>query len=143
MRGLFYGHFPPCAEDFCFHPLPLSGQIWYNMRILARGNDSNSPRQNRFPAQGTGRAHTPGASPSILRTWDASQESLRNYACKDAQKGNCPRTAVSPPSVYLYGLSQAPLAMHRRRFPFPAFSGVCQGASPRRTRPSRPMPQGW
>ena len=64
-------------------------------------------------------ARSPSAPPS-LRTWDASQESLRNYACKDAQKGNCPRTAVSPPSVYLYGLSQAPLAMHRRRFSFPA-----------------------
>jgi len=68
---------------------------------------------------GNGRARSPSAPPS-LRTWDASQESLRNYACKDAQKGNCPRTAVSPPSVYLYGLSQAPLAMHRRRFSFSA-----------------------
>ena len=37
----------------------------------------------------------------------------------DARRGYCPR-AVSPPSVYHSGLSQAPHPMHRRRFPFSA-----------------------
>ena len=37
----------------------------------------------------------------------------------DARRGNCTH-AVSPPSVYHSGLSQAPHPMHRRRFPFSA-----------------------
>ena len=92
--------------------------FWYNIGVL-RAWATTLERTKQISRAGNGMARSPSA-PSSLRTWDASQESLRNYACKDAQKGNCPRTAVSPPSVYLYGLSQAPLAMHRRRFSFPA-----------------------
>lgn len=61
-----------------------------------------------------------------MRTWDASQESLRTSLVKTHEERRCP-CAVSPPSVYLYGLSQAPLAMHRRRFSFPAPADVWKG----------------
>ena len=99
---------------------PSAGLIFGIMYTPTRDEAIRIAAAKQISRAGNGRAYTPGAPPSFPRTWDASQESLRNYACKDAQKGNCPRTAVSPPSVYLYGLSQAPLAMHRRRFSFPA-----------------------
>ncbi len=60
-----------------------------------------------------------------------------NFACKDASEGSLPSQSSLPPSVYLYGLSQAPLAMHRRRFRFPALPMVERGASPRETRKGR------
>ncbi len=69
-----------------------------------------------------------------LRTWDASDGSLRNFTGKTQKKGNCPRNAVSPPSVYLSGLSQAPHPMHRRRFPFSAPPMSEEGESLRETR---------
>ena len=42
-------------------------------------------------------------------------------------KKTLPVHAVSPPSVYLSGLSQAPHPMHRRRFPFSASADVWKG----------------
>ena len=44
-----------------------------------------------------------------------------------------PSKCSLPPSVYLYGLSQAPLAMHRRRFSFSAPPMSEEGESPRKT----------
>ena len=52
-----------------------------------------------------------------LRTWDASQESLRNFTGKTHRRDAPSRCSLSP-SVYLSGLSQAPHVMHRRRFSF-------------------------
>ncbi len=68
---------------------------------------------------GTGRARSPSAPP-LLRTWDASRESLRNFTGKTHRKALQCHNAVSPPLMYLSGLSQAPHVMHRRRFSFPA-----------------------
>ena len=48
--------------------------------ISAQSGSKPSRRQIRFPARGTGRARTPGAPPSILRTWDASDGSLHSDA---------------------------------------------------------------
>ncbi|MBR3777463.1 MAG: hypothetical protein IKL02_07720 [Kiritimatiellae bacterium] len=111
--------------------------MWYDKKPL-RGRDECQCRRDKtdFPRRS-------GFAKPFPRTWDASDGSLRNFTGKTQKKGNCPHNAVSPPSVYLSGLSQAPHPMHRRRFPFSVFSGVCQGASPRGTRPSRPVPQEW
>ena len=54
-----------------------------------------------------------------LRTWDASDESLRNFTGKTHEKVTA-LNAVSPPSVCLSGLSQAPHPMHRRGLSFSA-----------------------
>ena len=43
---------------------------------------------------------------------------------KGAQNGTAVQRAVSPPLMYLSGLSQAPHLMHRRRFSFPAPADV-------------------
>ena len=58
------------------------------------------------------------------RPWDASQGSLRNFTGKTQEEVSAVPNAVLPPLVHLSGLSQAPLAMHRRRFPFSATSDV-------------------
>ena len=105
--------------------------LWYILPAKAKRGHPQIAAADRFPAQ---ERRVALVATTLLRTWDASDESLRNFTGTTHDKDNCPRNAVSPPSVCLSGLSQAPHPMHRRRFPFPAFSGVCQGASPRRTR---------
>ena len=52
------------------------------------------------------------------RSWEASDGSLRNFTGKTRRMA-LPHKAVSPPLMYLSGLSQAPHLMHRRRFRFP------------------------
>ena len=79
-----------------------------------------------------GRACRP-ATATTLWIWEALQESLRNYACKGAQKGTTLKSS-QPPSVYLYGLSQAPLAMHRRSFRFPPLRCLNKAQAERKAR---------
>ena len=53
-------------------------QVCFFAIISVQSGSMPSRRQIRFPARGTGMARTPGAPPSILRTWDASGKSLGN-----------------------------------------------------------------
>ena len=58
------------------------------------GENPRLPRQDRFPAREAERI-------GRTRTWDASQESLRNFTCKDAEKG----TALQKRSLASSGVS--------------------------------------
>ena len=69
-----------------------------------------------------GRAVAPRPLPP-LRPWEASDGSLRNFTEKTHEEDTVLKT-VSPPLMYLFGLSQAPHPMHRRRFSFSAPADV-------------------
>ena len=75
-----------------------------------------------------------------LRTWDASQESLRNYTCKDAQKGCCPRNAVYLLRCIFTGSLRRLLRCIGGGFRFPPFPMSKEGESLRETRDERDNP---
>ena len=69
-----------------------------------------------------------------LRTWDALQESLRNYTCKDAQKGCCPQNAVCLLRCIFTGSLRRLLRCIGGGFRFPALADVWKGGqAPRET----------
>ena len=68
--------------------------ICYNIGVVG-GRISSAA--NRFPAQGTGRARSPSAPPS-LRTWDASGESLGTLL-KETQQEDTARPCSFASSV--------------------------------------------
>ena len=98
---------------------PSAGLIFGIISSSRRnGSSFEPPRQNRIPAR-------EGRRPVA---WNADMGRVRwkpeKLHWKGAQNGTAVQRAVSPPLMYLSGLSQAPHLMHRRRFSFPAPTDV-------------------
>ena len=87
-----------CGRKFV-RDFPSAGLVfWYNVGVL-RAWATMLERTKQISRAGNGRAHTPGAPPSP-RTWDASDESLRNFAGKTRKED-----AVSKRSFASFGAS--------------------------------------
>ena len=75
--------------------------LWYDKKPLRGRNECRCRRDKiDFP-------HGSGFAKPFPRTWDASDGILRNYACKDAQKGQLPLCSFASFGVSLRALSGA------------------------------------